>query len=454
MKAKVKFFCTDCGHESPKWLGRCPGCESWNTMVEEPVSRAKAAPGQGPRAQTVAMRLRDVRPHAVPRTSSGSAEFDRVLGGGMVPGSVVLVGGDPGIGKSTLLLQIAEAAAKGGARVLYVSGEESLEQLRMRADRMAVGSTELFVAAETDLDAILEQVAVVEPSVLIIDSIQTTNDTELTSAPGSVGQIRECAARFTRLAKERGITTFLIGHVTKEGAIAGPRVLEHMVDVVVYFEGERHLFFRLLRAVKNRFGSTNEVGVLQMEACGLMDVKNPSEHLITAREIDVAGSMVTPLMEGTRPMLVEVQALVASAGYGNPRRVTSGIDSNRVNMVLAVLEKRVGFELAHLDSYVNVVGGIRISDPAADLAVAVSLASSLRNTKVSQKVVAFGEIGLTGEVRGVSRAEARLGEAEKLGFSTVIMPRVNLRELSHYRGKLRLLGVATLQEALQEVWQL
>lgn len=453
MKTKVKFFCTDCGHESLKWVGRCPGCDAWNTMVEEPVSRVKAAPGRRSSAQA-AVRLRDVVPHAVPRIKSGSAEFDRVLGGGMVPGSVVLVGGDPGIGKSTLLLQIAEAVASAGSRVLYVSGEESLEQLRMRADRMEANSAELFVVAETDLEAIMEQIAAVEPAVLIIDSIQTTSFAELSSAPGGVGQIRESAARLTRLAKERGIATYLIGHVTKEGSIAGPRVLEHMVDVVVYFEGERHLFFRLLRAVKNRFGSTNEVGVLQMEACGLVDVANPSEHLITARESDVAGSMVTTLMEGTRPMLVEVQALVASAGYGNPRRATSGMDNNRVNMILAVLEKRVGFELANLDSYVNVVGGIRVSDPAADLAVAISLASSLRNTKVSQKVVAFGEIGLTGEVRGVSRAEARLAEAEKLGFSSVVLPRANLRELSHYKGTLRLLGVATLQEALQEVWHL
>ena len=423
-------------------------------MAEEPVTRTKAVAGRKPGPQAAAVRLKDVRPHAVPRINSGSAEFDRVLGGGMVPGSVVLVGGDPGIGKSTLLLQIADAVASRGLKVLYVSGEESLEQLRMRADRMAAGAADLFVVAETDLEAIIAQVEAVEPAVLIIDSIQTTYFAELTSAPGSVGQIRESAARLTRLAKDRGIATFLIGHVTKEGSIAGPRVLEHMVDVVVYFEGERHLFFRLLRAVKNRFGSTNEVGVLQMESRGLVDVTNPSEHLITARESDVAGSMVTPLMEGTRPMLVEVQALVASAGYGNPRRATSGIDTNRVNMILAVLEKRVGFELAHLDSYVNVVGGIRVNDPAADLAVAVSLASSLRNTKVSQKVVAFGEIGLTGEVRGVSRAEARLTEAEKLGFSTVILPRTNLRELSHYRGALRLVGVATLQEALQEVWHL
>jgi DNA repair protein RadA/Sms len=423
-------------------------------MVEEPVSKTKARTGRPPGVQTEAVRLKDVRPHAVPRVNSGSAEFDRVLGGGIVPGSVVLVGGDPGIGKSTLLLQIAESIASRGSKVLYVSGEESLEQLRMRADRMAASAAELFVVAETDLDAIMGHVEAVEPMVLIIDSIQTTYFSELTSAPGSVGQIRESAARLTRLAKDRGIATFLIGHVTKEGSIAGPRVLEHMVDVVVYFEGERHLFFRLLRAVKNRFGSTNEVGVLQMESRGLIDVTNPSEHLITARESDVAGSMVTPLMEGTRPMLVEVQALVASAGYGNPRRATSGIDANRVNMILAVLEKRVGFELAHLDSYVNVVGGIRVNDPAADLAVAVSLASSLRNTKVSQKVVVFGEIGLTGEVRGVSRSEARLAEAEKLGFSSVVLPRANLRELSHYRGGLRLLGVTTLQEALQEVWHL
>ena len=453
MKAKVKFFCTECGHESLKWVGKCQGCEAWNTMVEEPVSRRNVTVGRRP-AGNQAMPLRDVKPHAVPRLPSGSAELDRVLGGGMVPGSVVLIGGDPGIGKSTLLLQMAEAISAKGLRVLYVSGEESLEQLRMRADRLSAGAAELYVVAETDLSEIIAQVETVSPAVLIIDSIQTTYFAELTSAPGSVGQIRESAARLTRLAKDKGIATFLIGHVTKEGSIAGPRVLEHMVDVVVYFEGERHLFFRLLRAVKNRFGSTNEVGVLRMELCGLVDVANPSEHLITQRESDVAGSMVTSLIEGTRPMLAEVQALVASASYGNPRRATSGIDANRVNMILAVLEKRVGFELSHQDSYVNVVGGIRINDPAADLAVAISLASSFRNTKVSQKVVAFGEIGLTGEVRGVSRADARLAEAHKLGFSTVILPRANMRELTGYNGSVKLVGVTTLHEALQEAWHL
>ena len=400
-----------------------------------------------------AVPLQSVRPLLVPRILSGSLELDRVLGGGMVPGSVVLVGGDPGIGKSTMLLQMAEAVALQGVRVLYISGEESLEQIRLRADRLGSTAAELYVAAETDLSVVVDQAQKLGPGLLIIDSIQTMYNPELTSAPGSVGQIRECTAKLTRLAKETGIATFLIGHVTKEGSIAGPRVLEHMVDVVLYFEGERHLYFRLLRAVKNRFGSTNEVGVFQMDGRGLIDVDNPSEYLIAERSAEVAGSVVVPLVEGTRPMLVEVQALVAPASYGNPRRSTTGIDSNRVAMILAVLEKRVGFELSFQDSFVNVVGGIRVNDPAADLAVAVSLASSFRNTKLPRTLAVVGEIGLTGEVRGVSRVGSRLAEAKKLGFCEIVIPRSNLREVEGKFEGVQVYGVASVQDALQVVWK-
>jgi DNA repair protein RadA/Sms len=453
VKTKVKFFCTECGQESLKWVGKCPGCEEWNTMVEEPVGQSRTSlHRRSPIAPAVL--LQTVKPLLVPRITSGSEELDRVMGGGIVPGSVVLVGGDPGIGKSTLLLQTAEAVAARGIRVLYVSGEESLEQIRLRADRLQSQAGELYVAAETDLNVIIEQSQSLAPGLLIVDSIQTAHSPQLSAAPGSVGQIRECTARLTRLAKEAGIATFLIGHVTKEGSIAGPRVLEHMVDVVLYFEGERHLYFRLLRAVKNRFGSTNEVGVFQMNSEGLKDVANPSEYLITERSKEVAGSVVVPLMEGTRPMLVEVQGLVAPASFGNPRRATTGIDGSRVAMILAVLEKRVGYELSFQDSYVNVVGGIRVNDPAADLAVAVSLASSYRNTKLPQDLAVIGEIGLTGEVRGVGRVEARALEARKLGFNRIILPGSNLRELKDRVAEVRLVGVSSVQEALQAAWNI
>ena len=452
MRDKTRFFCTECGHESLKWVGKCPGCSEWNTMAEELVSRKASAP-----RATLARRpilLKDVKTENLLRIPVGSPELDRVLGGGLVPGSVVLVGGDPGIGKSTLLLQTAEAIASIGKRVLYFSGEESLEQIRLRASRLGVDSNELYVAAETDVNILIEQAQSLNPAVVIIDSIQTVYSGDLSSAPGSVGQVRDCAGRLIRLAKDTGIAVFLIGHVTKEGAIAGPRILEHMVDAVLYFEGERHLSFRLLRAVKNRFGSTNEVGVFQMESGGLKDVDNPSELLLTERPIDVAGSIVVPLMEGTRPMLIEIQALLAPASHGNPRRTTSGVESNRVAMVLAVLERRVGFDITFQDSYVNAVGGIRVSDPAADLAIAICLASSLRNAKIPRDVAVVGEVGLTGEVRGVSRIDVRAAEVKKLGFKRLIVPKSNGLELTRLSNKPEILPVESLHEALQATWNM
>ena len=452
MRDKTRFFCTECGQESLKWVGKCPGCSEWNTMVEELVSKKTSAPKAALARQPIL--LRDIKAENLERIPVGSPELDRVLGGGLVPGSVVLVGGDPGIGKSTLLLQTAEAIASKGKRVLYFSGEESLEQIRLRASRLGVDSNELYVAAETDVNILIEQAQSINPAVVIIDSIQTVYSGDLSSAPGSVGQVRDCAGRLIRLAKETGIAVFLIGHVTKEGAIAGPRILEHMVDAVLYFEGERHLSFRLLRAVKNRFGSTNEVGVFQMESGGLKDVENPSELLLTERPTDVAGSIVVPLMEGTRPMLIEIQALLAPANHGNPRRTTSGVESNRVAMVLAVLERRVGFDISFQDSYVNAVGGIRVSDPAADLAIAICLASSLRNAKIPRDVAVVGEVGLTGEVRGVSRIDVRAAEVKKLGFKRLIVPKSNGLELARLSNKPEIFPVQSLHEALQATWHM
>lgn len=453
MRDKTRFFCTQCGQESLKWVGRCPGCGEWNTMAEELVTR-KTGTTRASAAQNHPVLLREVKAEHLERIALGSQELDRVLGGGLVPGSVVLVGGDPGIGKSTLMLQTAQAIAQDHKRVLYFSGEESLEQIRMRADRLEVDTGDLYVAAETDVTELISQAQALKPAVIIIDSIQTVHSSELSSAAGSVGQVRDCAAKLIRLAKESGIALFLVGHVTKEGAIAGPRILEHMVDAVLYFEGERHLSFRLLRAVKNRFGSTNEVGVFQMESLGLRDVDNPSELLLSERPVDVAGSVVIPLVEGTRPMLIELQALLAPASYGNPRRTTSGVESNRVAMVLAVLERRVGFDISFQDSYVNAVGGIRVSDPAADLGIAICLASSFRNAKIPRDMAVVGEVGLTGEVRGVSRIDIRVAEANKLGFKRLIVPFSNSLELQRITNKPLIYPVHSLHEALQATWNM
>ncbi|SMO80121.1 DNA repair protein RadA [Melghirimyces algeriensis] len=446
-KYKSKFACQECGYESPKWLGRCPGCGHWNTLVEERESRS----GSGrpvTRQRQSATPITEVRGMEEPRFDMGIRELNRVLGGGLVPGSLILVGGDPGIGKSTLLLQASYRLADLGMPILYVSGEESAEQTRLRADRLNALQSRLFVAAETDLEAIESLVEEVNPRLLVIDSIQTIHLAEVTSAPGSVAQVRECTGRLMRIAKNKGVAVIIVGHVTKEGAIAGPRMLEHMVDCVLYFEGERHHTYRVLRAVKNRFGSTNEIGLFEMKSEGLTEVDNPSEMFLSERPTGVSGSAVTASMEGTRPVLIELQALVAPSSFATPKRMASGLDHNRVTMIMAVLEKRLGLFMQNQDAYVNVVGGVRLDEPAVDLAVCVSLASSFRNRPTRPKDVMIGEVGLTGEVRGVSRLENRVVEAANMGFERVILPAKNKKGWTPPKS-LDIVWVESVEEALE-----
>ncbi|HLO03684.1 MAG TPA: DNA repair protein RadA [Symbiobacteriaceae bacterium] len=449
-KKKTVYVCQNCGFDAPKWQGRCPGCGEWNSMVEEtlraePAGRVGISPGLSMGEKPVI--ISEVQVADAPRFASGSGEMDRVLGGGIVPGSLVLVGGDPGIGKSTILLQLASQVAVGQGAVLYVSGEESARQLKLRADRLGVGGERLYVLAETNLDLIEEHARQLRPALLIVDSIQTVYRPEIQSAPGSVSQVRECSAQLLRLAKGEGVPTFLVGHVTKEGALAGPRVLEHIVDTVLYFEGDRHAQFRVLRAVKNRFGSTNEMGLFEMRESGLVDVPDASALFLAERPVDVAGSIVVPTVEGTRPVLVEVQALVSSTIFGTPRRTADGIDLKRVQLVLAVLEKRVGLLLGNHDAYVKVAGGIAVDEPAVDLGLAIALASSFRDVRADPTAVAFGEVGLAGEVRAVSNVEQRVREAEKMGFKRAILPQANLRGIS-FKTDLQVVGVETVMEAL------
>ncbi|RUT27827.1 DNA repair protein RadA [Paenibacillus zeisoli] len=448
-KIKTKFYCTECGYESPKWYGKCPGCSSWNTMVEETEKVVKTQGLTSGLFQTKekAQPIINIESGKEPRVQTGIGELNRVLGGGVVPGSLVLVGGDPGIGKSTLLLQTSYEMAKAGLRVLYISGEESVKQTKLRAERLGALSAELFVLCESNMDSIEEAIESVSPDFLVIDSIQTVYLPEVTSAPGSVSQVRECTARFMRIAKGQGIATVLVGHVTKEGAIAGPRLLEHMVDCVLYFEGERHHSYRLLRAVKNRFGSTNEIGIFEMNEVGLTEVVNPSELFLSERPLGVAGSTVVASMEGTRPMLVELQALISTTHFPSPRRMGTGVDHHRMNLIIAVLEKRMGMFLQTQDAYVNVAGGVRLDEPAVDLAIAVSIASSFRDIPTKPDDVIFGEVGLTGEVRAVSRAEQRVREAQKLGFKRVILPEKSLKGWKSPKG-IQLIGVNTVAEAL------
>lgn len=448
MKSKTIFTCSECGYESAKWMGKCPACNSWNTMEEQAAQPEPQYASKGVstgRATPVA--LRDVQFTHEDRMTSGIRELDRVLGGGIVRGSLVLVGGDPGIGKSTLLLQLAGTAGE-AERVFYVSGEESEKQLKSRADRLDVQSDSLMVLSETNVDAVLRHVSEVRPTILVVDSVQTMYRPELTSAPGSVSQVRDVTMSFMKLAKEQGIAVFLVGHVTKDGAIAGPKVLEHMVDCVLYFEGERHQSYRILRAVKNRFGSTNEIGVFEMTGDGLCEVENPSSMLLEGRPADAPGSVVICTMEGTRPVLAEIQALVTPSGFGMARRMATGIDYNRVNLLIAVLEKRVGLNLQNQDSYVNITGGLRIDEPAADLGVAVAVASSFRNFSIPHDVAVIGEVGLTGELRAVSQMDKRLAEIYKLGFLKCVIPKANLKGLSVPDG-ITLLPAATLTEALK-----
>ncbi|MCP3748120.1 DNA repair protein RadA [Paenibacillus sp. A3M_27_13] len=450
-KVKTKFSCTECGYESPKWYGKCPGCQAWNSMVEETESVVKTQ-GMGSSLLTHSTKdkplpIIEVESGKETRILTGIGELNRVLGGGVVPGSLVLVGGDPGIGKSTLMLQTSNELALTGLKVLYVSGEESVRQTKLRADRLGALSPSLYVLCETNLETIEEAVDSLKPEFLVIDSIQTVYLPEVTSAPGSVAQVRECTSRFMRIAKGLGIATVLVGHVTKEGAIAGPRLLEHMVDCVLYFEGERHHTYRLLRAVKNRFGSTNEIGIFEMGESGLREVSNPSELFLSERPLGVAGSTVVASMEGTRPVLVELQALIAATHFPSPRRMGTGVDHHRMGLIIAVLEKRMGMFLQNQDAYLNVAGGVKLDEPAVDLAIAVSIASSFRDAPTKPYDVIFGEVGLTGEVRAVSRAEQRVREAEKLGFKRVIMPEKSLKGWTHPKG-IQIIGVGTVADAL------
>ncbi|MFC7394817.1 DNA repair protein RadA [Scopulibacillus cellulosilyticus] len=446
-KQKTVFFCQECGYESPKWMGKCPGCRKWNTMVEERIDRSHPKGTQIKKTVSSPMPINKVESSKEPRIYTKMKELNRVLGGGVVPGSLVLVGGDPGIGKSTILLQTSDQLAENGYKVLYISGEESIKQTKMRAERLGIQADNLYVLAETDIHEIETKLHDVSPDFLVIDSIQTIYNQDIASAPGSVSQVRECTGQLMRIAKTLGIATFIVGHVTKDGAIAGPRLLEHMVDAVLYFEGERHHTFRILRAVKNRFGSTNEIGVFEMKETGLTEVANPSEIFLQERSQGAAGSTVVAAMEGTRPVLVEIQALVTPTSFGNPRRMATGLDHHRISLLMAVLEKRVGLFLQNQDAYVNVAGGVRLDEPATDLAAAVSIASSFRDQTTKPTDIIIGEVGLTGEVRRVSRIDQRIAEAAKLGFKRAFIPYKNLGGWKVPEG-IEVVGVSTVKEAL------
>lgn len=443
---KTAFFCQSCGYESAKWMGQCPGCKEWNTFVEElPVSKStgKSAGNTVVKNDPVSLRQIDLKEDA--SLSSGLVELDRVLGGGIVEGSLVLVGGDPGIGKSTLLLQMCRHLAQKGIKVLYISGEESLRQIKLRARRIGEFTDDLLLLCETSLGVIEQVIERQKPQAVIIDSIQTMYNEEIVSAPGSVSQVRESTSVLLQIAKGKSVSIFIVGHVTKEGNVAGPRVLEHMVDTVLYFEGDRHASYRILRSVKNRFGSTNEIGVFEMRDTGLVEVKNPSDFLLDGRPQDASGSVVACSMEGTRPILIEVQALVCKTNFGIPRRTAAGADFNRVNLLMAVLEKRLGLNLANCDAYVNIAGGIKMHEPAIDLGIVLAVISSYRDRPIPDSVIAFGEVGLSGEIRAVSMAEQRVQEAKKLGFETVILPKVSLKTVDKIKG-IRLLGIQSLKE--------
>jgi DNA repair protein RadA/Sms len=449
-RKRTSYVCQQCGLESPGYYGRCPDCSTWGSMVETVTAPPARGSVRSPQASKTssALRLSEVPSADVARRPVPMREFSRVLGGGAVPGAVVLVGGDPGIGKSTLLLQCAAGIAETGGPVLYVTGEESAQQVRLRADRLGLSAENLYVMAETRLEAILGQAASLEPSVLIVDSIQTVYVDEITSAAGSVSQVRECTARLMAFAKPRDVTVFLVGHVTKEGAIAGPRVLEHMVDAVLYLEGERFQQYRILRAVKNRFGSTDEVGVFEMVESGMREVHNPSEAFLEERSQNAAGSTVIVTMEGTRPILVEVQGLTTAAAYGNARRSANGFDLTRLQMLVAVLSKRVGLPLNDQDIYVNVVGGLRAVEPAADLGVALAVASSFRERRVDNRLAVVGEVGLSGELRSVGQLERRMGEAAKLGFRKMLVPATLGRGMVRAPENLDVMRAASLAEAI------
>jgi DNA repair protein RadA/Sms len=450
-KIKTIFVCQDCGYESPKWMGKCPGCSNWNTMVEEVDDRGKDSRSTVITGETSRpLKIDEIQITEEERYTTLMEELDRVLGGGVVKGSLILVGGDPGIGKSTLLLQVSKNVCETKRTVLYVSGEESAKQIKLRAERLGVVGQSLYIVSETNLSIIEKFIADLKPHVVILDSVQTIYRPDLQSAAGSVSQVREVTASVMKIAKTLNIAVFLVGHVTKEGAIAGPRVLEHMVDTVLYFEGERHHTYRILRAVKNRFGSTNEIGIFEMKGSGLEEVKNPSEMLLSGRPEDVPGTVVVSSMEGTRPVLVEMQALVSATSFGMPRRMATGVDYNRVVLLMAVLEKRVGLQLQTSDAYVNVAGGLKLDEPACDLGIACSIASSFRNLPIDSKTVVMGEVGLTGEVRGVNFIEKRILEAQKLGFTKCVIPKENMKGIEIPKG-IKVAPVQNIYEALDEV---
>lgn len=444
------FFCKECGYESSKWLGQCPGCREWNTFVEEVVVKTGKNTSSAMISDKKPSRISQIETKGEERTGTGFGELDRVLGGGVVCGSLTLIGGDPGIGKSTLLLQVCRNLSDAGKQVLYVSGEESLQQIKIRADRIGTFKDNMQLFCETNLEIIREVLKREHPDVAVIDSIQTIYDAEVGSAPGSVSQVRESTNTLMNIAKTEGISIFVVGHVTKEGVVAGPRVLEHMVDTVLYFEGDRHASYRILRGVKNRFGSTNEIGVFEMRQEGLSEVKNPSEYMLTGRPENASGSIVACALEGTRPILAEIQALVCRTNFGLPRRTAAGTDYNRVNLLMAVLEKRLGLKLGEFDAYINVAGGIKINEPALDLGIILAILSSYKDFPIDEKTIAFGEVGLAGEVRAVSMAERRVAEAAKLGFSRCIMPQVSMENMEKIPG-MELIGIKNIKELNQKV---
>lgn len=449
---KTAFFCQNCGYESSKWMGQCPGCREWNTFVEELTvtasksTSAKSGLGSGT-GKSEPVQLSSIQIEEDDRVLTQIEELDRVLGGGIVPGSMVLVGGDPGIGKSTLLLQVCKELTAKQHKVLYISGEESLRQIKLRARRIGEFNDQLLLLCETNLEAIRGTIERTRPEMVVIDSIQTMYNDQVSSAPGSVSQVRESTGVLMQIAKGMGISMFIVGHVTKDGSVAGPRVLEHMVDTVLYFEGDRQVAYRILRSVKNRFGSTNEIGVFEMQEKGLIEVKNPSQAMLNGRPTDASGSVVVCSIEGTRPILIEIQALVTRTNFGLPRRTSVGIDYNRVNLLMAVLEKRAGLHLGDCDAYVNLAGGMKLGEPAIDLGVVMAVVSSFKNKVIDPGILIFGEVGLSGEVRGVSMAETRVREAEKLGFTTCIMPKANVESIQGTY-QIQLLGVANIKEAM------
>ncbi len=446
---KTVFFCKECGYESGKWLGQCPGCKEAGTFVEEPT---------GPRNKITRRNIMDSQPVAInqvmandeERVTTGFSELDRVLGGGVVPGGLILVGGDPGIGKSTLLLQVCRNMSNEGQKILYISGEESMKQIKLRANRIGDFTDNMQLLSETSLDIIEAVIMDSKPDAVVIDSIQTIYREDVGSAPGSVSQVRESTNALMQLAKGNTIPIFIVGHVTKEGVVAGPRVLEHMVDTVLYFEGDRHAAYRIIRGVKNRFGSTNEIGVFEMRNEGLVQVLNPSEFMLEGRPTDASGSVVACLMEGTRPILVEIQALISHTNFGMPRRTAVGTDYNRVNLLMAVIEKRIGVQMCDYDAYVNIAGGMKINEPALDLALVMSMLSSFKNRVVSPDTIVFGEVGLAGEIRAVSQSEQRVLEAKKLGFKRCILPAVSIKSIKNTEG-IELIGVNNIQEAYDKL---